>query len=109
MINKKRLDEIKSDLDNVDWYTPTIPLPYKQYHAIILELIGFIEFIAAKADIRLDAPLPIQCQFDDKKLADDFAEKGTLMHFLIKRGFMPTSEKDAEAILENLIKEAEAK
>jgi hypothetical protein len=44
---------------------------------------------------------------EDAKLADEFATPGTLKHFLLRRGFMPHDEAEAEAILDALILEVE--
>lgn len=38
-----------------------------------------------------------------KKLADEFATKGSVKHFALRLGFMPHDEKDAEAILANIV------
>lgn len=43
----------------------------------------------------------------NRKLADEFAEKGTVKHFALRLGFMPYNEEQAEAILESCINEKE--
>jgi len=42
-------------------------------------------------------------------MADAYAHKGTLKHYLLKRGFMPHDEAEAEAILDGIIKENEGR
>jgi hemerythrin superfamily protein len=37
------IDEIKKLLDDIEDYSPTIPLSYDKYHEIIRELIAQIE------------------------------------------------------------------
>jgi len=50
-----------------------------------------------------------QFKQENEKLADEFAQKGTLKHYLLRKGFMPHDEKAAEAILDGIIEEWEAK
>jgi hypothetical protein len=45
---------------------------------------------------------------EDKKRADEYAKPGSVQHFLLRFGFMPGNEEQAEAILTNLILEREA-
>mgnify|MGYP001558063037 FL=1 len=40
-------------------------------------------------------------------LANEFAEPGTLKHFMLKNGFMPHDEKEAEDVLLMIIHEWE--
>lgn len=40
---------------------------------------------------------------EDHKRANEFAEKGTLKHFLLKQGFFPNNESEAEKMLKDLI------
>lgn len=47
-------------------------------------------------------------QLEDGKRADEFSEKGTLKHYLLRKGFYPNNEADAEAILDRIIHENEA-
>ena len=44
---------------------------------------------------------------EDHNRADDFAAKGTVKHFMLRQGFMPSNEADAEEMLRNLIREGE--
>lgn len=46
---------------------------------------------------------------EQHRLADEFADKGTLKHFLLSHGFMPHDEKDAQAIILRIIEENERK
>lgn len=43
----------------------------------------------------------------DAALADEFAEPGTLKHYLLRKGFLPDDEAQAEAILDSIILENE--
>ncbi len=49
----------------------------------------------------------LQFQGENDKLAEEFSEPGTLKRYLLKRGFMPNNEADAEAILDSIIRENE--
>ncbi len=42
---------------------------------------------------------------EDSKLADEFASRGTVKHFLLRQGFMPYDEDAAEKILERCLLE----
>lgn len=44
---------------------------------------------------------------EDAKRADEYAQRGTLKHFLLRQGFFPHDEADAEAILIGIIRENE--
>ena len=44
---------------------------------------------------------------ENAKLADEFAAKGTLKHYLLRKGFMPDNEQVAEKILDDIIEEWE--
>ena len=44
---------------------------------------------------------------ENLKLADEFAQPGTVKHFMLRQGFMPHDEKEAEAIIINIFKEWE--
>jgi len=44
---------------------------------------------------------------ENLKLANEFAQPGTVKHFMLRQGFMPFDEKDAEAIIINIFKEWE--
>lgn len=62
-------------------------------------------------DIRPPANLP-DCRQPgmirgDHARADEFATKGSVKHFLLRQGFMPNNEEDAEAILIRIIRELE--
>jgi hypothetical protein len=48
-------------------------------------------------------------QQENEKLAEEFAQKGTLKHYLLRKGFLPHDEKAAEAILDGIIEEWEAR
>lgn len=41
------------------------------------------------------------------QLAEEFATKGTVKHFMLRHGFMPHDEAEAEAILVGILKEWE--
>ena len=43
----------------------------------------------------------------NQQLADKYANKGTVKHFVLRQGFMPHDEQDAEIILLNIIAEWE--
>lgn len=49
----------------------------------------------------------LKFQEQNQSLAEEFSQSGTLKRFLLQRGFMPHDEKDAEAILDSIIKENE--
>jgi len=38
-----RTKEIRDELEDVEWYTPTVPMRWEKYHEIIRELCGMIE------------------------------------------------------------------
>lgn len=40
-------------------------------------------------------------------LAEEFAHKGTLKHYLLRKGYMPHDEADAERIMDHIIEERE--
>ena len=42
---------------------------------------------------------------EDHARADEFAVKGSVQHFLLRQGFMPHNEAEAEAILVRIIRE----
>lgn len=44
---------------------------------------------------------------DCLRLANEYAESGTVKHFALRLGFMPHNEADAEAILKRMIDERE--
>lgn len=60
-------------------------------------------FDTGEFDFGGDPRPPVQ-QIEDAARADEFAEKGTLKHYLLKRGFFPDNEEVAEAILDNIIR-----
>ena len=38
-----RTKEIRDELEDVEWYTPTVPMRWEKYHEIIRELCAMIE------------------------------------------------------------------
>jgi hypothetical protein len=44
---------------------------------------------------------------ENQARADEFAQPGTLKHFLLRHGFMPDNEEVAEVILVGIIREWE--
>lgn len=44
---------------------------------------------------------------ENLKLANEFSERGKVKHFLLRKGFMPHDDEDAEIILENIFAEWE--
>jgi hypothetical protein len=40
---------------------------------------------------------------EDLARADEFAQRGTLKHYLLRRGFMPDDEEVAEKILDSIL------
>lgn len=46
-------------------------------------------------------------QREDAALADQYAPKGSVKHFMLSLGFMPNNEEDAKAIVARLIRERE--
>jgi hypothetical protein len=56
-------------------------------------------------NVRGKDPRSPMMQLEDAKRADEFAEKGTLKHYLLRKGFFPNNEADAEAILDRIIQE----
>lgn len=44
---------------------------------------------------------------ENKTLADEHAQPGTVMHFAFRLGFMPGSEASAEATIERCLRELE--
>lgn len=39
----ERVKEIRDELDDVEWYTPTVPMRWERYHELIRELCTMIE------------------------------------------------------------------
>ena len=42
-IIEEKINQIKIDLENVEWYSPTMPLPWKEYHKTLIDLCDIIE------------------------------------------------------------------
>jgi hypothetical protein len=47
-MTEQRIKEIKKLLDDVEFYSPTMPLSYEKYHAIIRELIQAVNERSSK-------------------------------------------------------------
>ena len=43
MTKIERIQQIRDELDDIEWYTPTVPLHWRRYHEIIRELCNVIE------------------------------------------------------------------
>ena len=54
----------------------------------------------------LPAPGPA-VMVENLKLAREFAQPGTVMHFAFRMGYMPANEEKAEAILRRCLREGE--
>jgi hypothetical protein len=50
---------------------------------------------------------PPQFDADNRNLAAEFAQPGTVMHFAFRLGYMPNDEADAEAIITRCLREGE--
>jgi len=46
-----RTKEIRDELEDVEWYTPTVPLSWQKYHEIIRELCSVIEANQSETDV----------------------------------------------------------
>lgn len=42
-MSTERIQQIRQHLDDIEWYTPTVPLSWEKYHSIIRELCDLIE------------------------------------------------------------------
>jgi hypothetical protein len=73
----------------------------------MLEKTGQIRFYVdtGEFNIRGKDPRKPMMQLEDAKRADEFAEKGTLKHYLLRKGYFPDNEQVAEAILDRIIQE----
>lgn len=49
----------------------------------------------------------MQMIVEDRKRADEFAEKGSVKHFALRIGYMPGTEKQAEDLLQRICHENE--
>ena len=54
----------------------------------------------------LPAPSPAAIN-ENHRLAREFAQPGTVMHFAFRMGYMPSNEQQAEAILRRCLREGE--
>lgn len=68
---------------------------------------GSIKFYVdvGEFNVRGKDPRSPMMQLEDAARADEFAEKGSLKHYLLRKGFFPNNEADAEAILDRIIQE----
>jgi hypothetical protein len=48
-----------------------------------------------------------QWKVEDYKRAEEYAKKGSVQHFMLREGFMPHNEEDAEAIARGVFRECE--
>lgn len=44
---------------------------------------------------------------ESESLADEFATKGTLKHYMLRKGFLPHNEEQAEQMMDSIIEEKE--
>lgn len=66
-------------------------------------------YLSTLEDLSYDLKRFFEFNNQNQSLAEEFSEPGTLKRYLLTRGFMPHNEKDAEAILDNIIKENESR
>lgn len=97
------------------------PLPQDKLEKLLEDIVSFhleegkertpegkkydFYFETGEFNIRGKDPRSPMMQLEDAKRADEFAEKGSLKHYLLRKGFFPNNEADAEAILDRIIQE----
>lgn len=80
-----------------------------QIHRILVLISEYNPYRDPLIDIQESIKRFLLFQEQNHALAEEYSESRTLKRFLLKRGFMPNNEADAEAILDSIIKENDSK